>query len=105
MTTREQVVAIRLDDATTVAARVAILGGEENVRSSGFDFQSVTATIRAIAQQLATLFERSKPQKAAVEFGIQLSLKDGKLTALLVGAEGAATLKVSLEWGAPKKGT
>ena len=103
MATRQQVVPIRLDDSTTINAAVTFLGGEEDVKSSLFKLDDVTDQIRAISRHFATVLDDAKPDKAGLEFGIQLSVKEGRLTALLVSGEATATLKVSLEWGGTKR--
>jgi len=49
---------------------------------------------------------RVKPDKAIVEFGVDVAVEGGGLTALLVKGKGTATLTVTLEWvagvGEPK---
>jgi hypothetical protein len=39
-----------------------------------------------------------QPSKATVEFGIELGIEPGKLTALLVQGTSKANLKINLEW-------
>ena len=40
-----------------------------------------------------------QPKKATVEFGVEVTVKSGKLTALIVEGEGKGNLKITLEWG------
>jgi len=40
-----------------------------------------------------------QPKKATVEFGVEVRVKSGKLTALIVEGEGKGNLKITLEWG------
>jgi Na+/H+-translocating membrane pyrophosphatase len=41
---------------------------------------------------------KSAPDRVSVEFGLELAVKSGALTAMLVAGEGNASLKVTLEW-------
>jgi Trypsin-co-occurring domain 1 len=42
--------------------------------------------------------EAAKPEKATVEFGIDVGVESGQLTSMLVKGTGTATIKVTLEW-------
>jgi hypothetical protein len=39
------------------------------------------------------------PERASVEFGVQVAVKSGQLTGLVVEGSGQASLKVTLGWG------
>jgi Trypsin-co-occurring domain 1 len=54
-----------------------------------------------MSEALTTVLERSRPTKAKVSFGVEVTGKAGKLLALLVDAEGKGTLNVTLEWTRP----
>lgn len=95
---QQHVMPIVIDEDTTIQATVTVLSGEEDVSASSLSFEGATIAIEAIANKLTSVFRQLGPGKAAVEFGIQLSVKEGKLTGLLVGASGEASLKISLEW-------
>ena len=64
-------------------------------------FDRVKDMIRAVTDELTSVWEQSRPQEAVVEFGIAADVKAGKLTALLVGGGAAATLKITLKWTSP----
>jgi len=40
-----------------------------------------------------------KPQRASVEFGIEIAASEGKLLAVVVRGDAKANLKITLEWG------
>ena len=61
-------------------------------------FDGVTDSIEAIAERVTNALSRVRPDKAKVEFGIDVGVESGGLTALLVKGTGTATLKVTLEW-------
>ncbi len=80
---------------------VADGGGPQTVGAeSALSFDGVRDTIEAIAGQVGQVWERVKPAEASVEFGLSLTAKTGKLTGLLVDADGSASLKVCLKWKA-----
>jgi hypothetical protein len=66
------------------------------------DFQKVADAIREIAGVIDTVWDAVKPKKAVVEFGIEIGIETGGLTALLVKGSGKSNLKVTLEWGERK---
>ena len=58
----------------------------------------MSGTLEGIAQAIRSGLEQVTPSKTRVEFGIDLALKNGKLTGLVVEGEANASLKVTLEW-------
>ena len=63
-----------------------------------FDFAEVSATLAGVAEALRPAVTAAKPHKMTVELGLELALKSGKLTGMIVEGSGAAALKVTLEW-------
>jgi hypothetical protein len=63
-----------------------------------FSFESVREAILGISSEVAKALEQAKPQKATVEFGIEVCLESGQLTAMLVKGSGKTNLKITLEW-------
>jgi hypothetical protein len=61
-------------------------------------FDGVVDSIRAITNQLTVALQEVKPDKASLEFGVDIGVEAGQLTALLVKGSGSATLKITLEW-------
>jgi hypothetical protein len=58
-------------------------------------WEDVTRAIEGMAQWLWEMLEKVHPTKAAVEFGIEISLEPGKVMALLVQGSGKANLKTA----------
>ena len=80
---------------------VADGGGPRNVGvADALSFDGVRDTVEAVAGQLAQVWDRVEPSQASVEFGLSLTAKAGKLTGLLVDADGSASLKLTLTWKA-----
>jgi Trypsin-co-occurring domain 1 len=64
-----------------------------------FDFEHVSGMLEGIAQAIRSGLEKTMPTKTTVELRIQLAVKNGMLTGLLVDGQADASLKVTLEWG------
>jgi Trypsin-co-occurring domain 1 len=63
------------------------------------DFGNVSKTLEGIAESIRSGLEKVTPAKTTVELAIELVVKNGKLTALIVEGDAKASLKVTLEWG------
>jgi hypothetical protein len=78
------------------------VGDSSGVQTVGLDhaisFDGVRETLEAVASSLAQAWEKVRPSEATVEFGLELTAKQGKLTGLLVEGGGTASLKVTLAW-------
>jgi hypothetical protein len=54
--------------------------------------------VSAICRDLAKAWEAVKPSEATVEFALNVAVRSGKLTGLVVEGGGQASLKVTLTW-------
>lgn len=95
---RTGVIKARLADGTTIDIQSSVRG-EEDVASTIFPFKDVTDKIESIAEAVLETIKKVKPQSASVEFGIEMAVEAGHLTALLVKGTGTANLKITLQWG------
>ncbi|WFE41205.1 CU044_2847 family protein [Micromonospora sp. WMMD998] len=78
-------------------------GGPQTVTlDRALSFDGVRETVEAVAGELAQVWEQVKPSEATVAFGLALTAKSGKLTGLLVEADGQASLTVTLTWKRPE---
>jgi Trypsin-co-occurring domain 1 len=99
MDTRTEIVKAELANGTIVNIQATALGGEEEVGFALPSFKEVTDAIEGIAESLVATLQKVKPKKASVEFGLEIALESGQLTALLVKGSGTSNLKITLEWG------
>jgi plastocyanin domain-containing protein len=93
-----EVVKVQLDNGAVVHIQVTALGGEEEVAFTLPSFHDVTGAIEGIAEAMVSTLKKIKPQRACVEFGIEIALEAGQLTALLIKSSGSSNLKITLEW-------
>jgi hypothetical protein len=90
---------VRLPNGATARFEVIVPDeGYTQVSSQIFSLDDVLASVAGVAEALAATLEKVKPKTASVEFGVELTLGEGKLLALFVRGEGKANLKVTLEW-------
>ncbi|GAC1378035.1 MAG: hypothetical protein NVS4B7_00240 [Ktedonobacteraceae bacterium] len=95
----DETIEARLNDNSIIRIEAVPLGGEERIADIGpISFADVTDTVEHIAQPMVTMLKKIKPSRGSVEFGIQVGVESGKLTALLVKGTGSANLKITLEW-------
>jgi hypothetical protein len=99
MAERSRVIPVQVKENVTVLIEARAISGEQEVSTTLFDFQGVADTIEAITESLAATIQKVQPKKATVEFGVEVAVKSGKLTALIVEGEGKGNLKITLEWG------
>ncbi|MGW6568529.1 CU044_2847 family protein [Streptomyces sp. NPDC054975] len=62
------------------------------------DLSGVTRALSSFAGQLGQALHQAAPDRATVEFGCELGLDAGGLTALIVKGSSRANLRVTLEW-------
>ena len=67
-------------------------------RNDVFDFKNVSGTLEGVAEAVRAGLATVMPSKTTVELGIQLAIKNGKLTGLIVEGKAEASLTVTLEW-------
>ena len=62
-------------------------------------FQQVpTIRFKSMAKQFVEMWNEVQPNKACIEFGIEVGFEPGNLTALLIKGSGKGHLAVTLEW-------
>ncbi|MEV8585806.1 CU044_2847 family protein [Streptomyces sp. NPDC051180] len=62
------------------------------------DLSAVTEALSSFAGRIGEALHQASPDRATVEFGCQLGLDAGRLTALVVQGSANASLRVTLEW-------
>lgn len=90
---------VALPNGGTIAVQALGTLGAQDVSSGGsFDFEQVSSALTGLAEVAKQAIERATPDSATVEFGMNLTVEAGKLTALLMSGSGSASLKVTLNW-------
>ncbi len=99
MVDRTNIIETTLANGATISIDATSLGGKSDVTRSVPSFAGVTQAIEGIATELKDSIDRVKPRKASLEFGLEVAVEAGQLTALLVKGSGTAHLTITLEWG------
>jgi Trypsin-co-occurring domain 1 len=99
MEERTEVVQAELANGVIIHIEATPLGGDQEVAFTLLSFKHVTDAIEGIAGSIVTTLQKVKPRKASVEFGLEIALEAGQLTALLVKGSSTSNLKITLEWG------
>ena len=99
-----RVVEVVLPNGATALVRATDLDADAQVAQKVgwkdiLSFEGVSGTLEGIAQAVRSGLEKATPSKTTVELGIELAVKSGKLTGLIVEGDADASLKVTLEWG------
>jgi hypothetical protein len=97
-----------MDEQAVVKSRVGEQVVQIEVRSTDpevdvgigdvLSFQGLVESIEAVVQSMNGVLQRVDPKRASVEFGVDVGVESGGLTALIVKGTGSATLKITLEW-------
>ncbi len=98
MVSNIKTVPVQMADGTTVHIEVTPMGGDEDIALKAITFDGVRKSMLAIAHEIGEVLAEVRPKKASVEFGLEVGLESGQLTALLVKGTGTATMKITLEW-------
>ena len=62
------------------------------------DLSSALDTLSELGAITVDKLKAAKPTRATVEFRLGFALESGRLTAMIVGGRGEASLTVTLEW-------
>jgi hypothetical protein len=93
-----QQVLVRSGDAAFFV-EVADGGGPRTVSADGvFSFDGIRHALEEIGAQVVRAWQQVCPDEASVEFGLSVSAKSGKLTAVLVEGGADASLKITMKW-------
>src|SRR5574340_624779 len=94
-TIRTEIVEAQIEEGVTIRIQAVSLGGEERIAGGELpSFDDVMHTVESLAKAMVNTLKKARPRAASVEFGIEVGLESGKLTALLVKGTGTANLKV-----------
>ncbi|MGW5702124.1 CU044_2847 family protein [Amycolatopsis japonica] len=87
-----------------ILVEAALVGGQEDEEVSArmLAFGEFTTALGSVTKSVTGAvmsgLGKVKPDKVAVEFGCELGVESGKLTAILVKGTAKATVKVTMEW-------
>ena len=98
---RTNVVPIQLPDGTRALAEVTLLDATDLTAEKLPSFDDVVKVVETTSSALIGAISKANPTRATLEFGLELGVETGKLTALFVKGTASATFKIGLEWANP----
>lgn len=93
--------AIELPNGQIIWARITSDGLTDTAGStlaSVLDSGELLKSVAGVAETIHDSVVQLKPDSVGVEFGIELSIRAGKLIGVLADVGGSASLKISLGW-------
>ena len=95
-----EIVEVTLPNGTVALVRATKLdaGATKTAFGDRFDFAEITKILEGMSDAVRGALVKAAPDKTTVELGIEIALKSGKLTGLLVEGSGKGSLTVTLEW-------
>src|SRR3954468_23795686 len=98
MEARTETIPMQLENGTLIKVEASAHSSDVDVLDLEgiISFKEVADTIEGIANQVLATLERVKPDKANVEFGVEVGVESGGVTALLVKGTGKGNLKITL---------
>jgi Trypsin-co-occurring domain 1 len=98
--TRTEIVKVQLPDGYQLRFETSQPRGEQDIVDLGKVFKSeeIAKTIEGAVTILKGTFDRIKPDKASVKFGLKVAIESGELTALIVKGTGEGNLEITIEW-------
>lgn len=96
-----RVIEVSLPNGATALVRATDVDGGASPKSAlanRFDFDEVAATMSGMSEAIRSALTAAAPDQVTVDLGLEMAVKAGKLTALVVEGAGAASLSVRLTW-------
>lgn len=96
------VIPVEFEGRTLYVEARPVGGGDEEVAGRLLKFEGFTETLGKVANSVTDAVQagltKVKPAKVTVEFGCEVGVESGQLTAILVKGTAKANLKVTMEW-------
>jgi len=93
-----QIIPVRLTEVRNIGIEISSIRGDQDIAIRIPSLDSVLDDISEISKKVMTAIQAAQPQKASVEFGLEIGIESGGLTALIAKGTGSASFKVTLEW-------
>lgn len=96
---KTQPVKVTLANGTSVIVQAQSVAGEAPVGIKSVSFEKIARAVEGVTQSLTEVWEKTRPSKASVEFGVDFAWDTGELLAMFVDGSTSASMKITLEWG------
>lgn len=89
---------VLLSNGLIIQMHISARAGEEDVAFKPVPLRGLAVALQGIAEDIFSGLERARLDKTSVEFGVEVALEAGQLTALVMKGSGSASFKVTMEW-------
>ncbi len=89
-----QIVPAKLDDDSIIYIEARLLNEREKIGKSILDFGDFSNQIKKVISNLTGNLDSPLIDTVEVEFGVEIALESGKLSALFVKGSGKANMKI-----------
>jgi hypothetical protein len=89
-----------LPDGTRMFVEARAIGGVQKTSDSRVEqeFSRVLELLERVGASVSATLARLTAAKASAEFGLEIAVEGGQLTALIAKGSASTSLKVTLEW-------
>jgi hypothetical protein len=96
---KKRIIPVLLSKGKRIYVEITPIGSSaEDISSKSYNFENIEVILNDLTKKISKAIESSKPQKASVEFGLEITAESGDLTAILVKGSVNANIKIKLEW-------
>lgn len=96
-------VPITLSDGVVVHIEALQVGERQKVGVLDGSFDQIVSVVSEMSRMLASGLKAAAPQKASVEFGLEIAVEPSGLAAVICRGKTTANLTVVLEWSAEER--
>lgn len=103
-----EIIQVRLANGAIARMEATVIGGsvageqERRIALDVHSFDGVLDIVEGMAGAVWDTLKKIAPDKASVEFGVEVGLENGQITGLFVKGSGKGNLKITLEWSGKK---
>lgn len=102
MSEQTSIIPVALNDGKQILLEVRERDAETDVAFRAPSFRGLTDAIEGIASDVFSGLQEARPSRATVEFGLEVAIDSGQLTALVLKGAAKANFRVTLEWDRSK---
>ena len=101
MNNEAQTIKVKLSDGTVILMDYSDTEGHDGpvtAQTMIYAAKKTFGIIKSLAADIKEQIVEAKPDKASIEFGIELAKKDGDIFSKICNVEGKGSVKIKLEW-------
>lgn len=93
-----QYISVELSDGSVIQVQCIVTGEQPKSNLVSQKLKPVLDKISTLASDLKDAVKGASPDKLTLEMGVDIGVKDGGLTAMILRGNADINLKITLEW-------